>query len=327
MNSYNDDYKTKKNIDKDYNYGIGLLRIWMSFEVVLMHFWKGFEPDQLSFFEKFLYENEIYAVPVFMILALFYFEETAKIGYGKDLQIRIIRIGVPLWGWGIIYTVAVSVLSVIKGEKSVVNGSDFLWQIGLGTSEKINPTMYFMFDLMLISILAYVIGHIFERYWKTGWYIFFVIGLSLQFIPQIIQVFNKEFEIFVLGRIIEMLPFAGAGLIIRGSDALAYLRQNKKFYCVVFIALYFLSLVFPVFTPNTGFGYSGIGLTVQGTFLVLLFYLVPACRLSDGIKKIIRQIAERNLGVYCVHWGIGKMMSENGEGGVLFLPFLYGLLV
>lgn len=63
---------------KDFNIGLAFIRIWMSFEVVLCHFWKQGKPelgDPLWIFSRMAQM----AVPVFMLISFILTEKNRRL--------------------------------------------------------------------------------------------------------------------------------------------------------------------------------------------------------------------------------------------------------
>lgn len=82
--------------DKDYNYGLALLRIFMCFEVILCHFYSGGS--------KYLFLFDVlknYAVPVFMMMSFLLTEKMFLAQNVDSYKQRIYRLTVPLLGWGV----------------------------------------------------------------------------------------------------------------------------------------------------------------------------------------------------------------------------------
>ena len=94
---------------KEYNYGIGLLRIWMCFEVVLNHFrtWSGWpgviDKSSIKGIEYVLYFYGKIVVPFFMLSAFIFCDILELVQNDNKMQKRIYRLLVPHVFWTVIY--------------------------------------------------------------------------------------------------------------------------------------------------------------------------------------------------------------------------------
>lgn len=87
---------------KKMNWGLSILRIWMSIEVVLSHFWDvGNEKQYLVLFK----EARNWAVPCFVMISFFFSERLIHVGDKKKIYKRMYRLVFPQIVWTVIYSI------------------------------------------------------------------------------------------------------------------------------------------------------------------------------------------------------------------------------
>lgn len=83
-------------LKKEYNEGIALMRVFLTFAVILNHFWKVKDPG----FLRPLYLFRSCAVPVFMMLSFYLTERSISFPAKEKINKRISRLAWPFFAWG-----------------------------------------------------------------------------------------------------------------------------------------------------------------------------------------------------------------------------------
>ncbi len=296
--------------EKEYNYGLALLRIFMCFEVILCHFYSGES--------KFLFLFDVlknYAVPVFMMMS---FLLTEKMFLAKDndlLKRRIYRLAVPLIGWGVIYLLFYLGVQLVTGvnisqSKSI---ADYVRNAFTGHA------MWYQIDLIVLSLVFFLIFCVLEM--RTGIVlinVLFVISIYLQYSGINMAIFNTcgPYK-YILGRLFEMMPYA-----VIGFD-LAYFglyQKAEKFRTIAIVCslaggILILNIILPIGLlfrgPSNvpGFGYAGgIGI-IFSILIVAIAYLIPQRWFTESMKKCISFLSPYTLGIYCMHYLIGELLT------------------
>lgn len=281
--------------DKKHNYGISIIRVIMTFEVVLVHCVDFEKCKGIEF--KALEALSSQAVPVFMIMSFFFsykiFIKNSKFSLYKRIKMLII----PQVGWALLYFF---ILYIIDKRTTLC---DLAWQIITGHSPKINPTMWFQTSLIILTIFFY---HLFNAYKERKTSIIVVIifaclSLLFQYSEINYKIFcSLRYELcYPLGRTIEMIPYASIGILLARFDVLKSLvcKKNKQLYYL--IPAFFLFYYFEkrIYNPN-GFGYQGIRHIVSD---VILFISFGTLRINNKFSKIIIKVTKHTSGVYYAH--------------------------
>lgn len=308
-------------IIKERNLGIDFLKVWMSFEVVLCHYGHGSDEFVFRYFFSFFRSM---AVPVFMIVSFYLsarFLLSEKSQFYK-LAKRIQRIYLPLVAWALIYWVIYNCIA-LYGD---VNGlhlplKELLWQVVTGHCY--NTAMWFNAVLALLTVLLYLIC---KRWPKYSMVIVLIVSLLAVFVSysglnNVFMSLRSELN-FPLGRIAEMIPFAGFGLLLYKS------REDKKYlHLIIFVASVFLvkELCGVVYNGEViGYHYNGMKLFLCATLLVSLCVYMPLQKSPTCLKKTLAFLSRYSMGVYCIHMLVGTVI---GFLNVDTDPLYYSLLI
>ena len=85
-------------IPDNYNIGLAILRAYMCFGVVLLHFWK--EQSETPIIIRIFFSQRIYAVPVFMLSSFIITNKFFSHINVESVRKRLYRILYPHFVWG-----------------------------------------------------------------------------------------------------------------------------------------------------------------------------------------------------------------------------------
>jgi surface polysaccharide O-acyltransferase-like enzyme len=273
---------------------VSLLKMLMSFCVILAHCWKSKNYHSLFFFP--FKEMEVYAVPIFMIIA-FYYSEYLFVSRNRFLfSNRIIRLLVPHLGWALIYW-----LYYLLVYKTPV--TELFWQILTGHSTVLNPTMWFQVELILFTLLFFFLFYHLENTAAISVIIILsIISLVLQFSGINYSLFKdlRPELSYPIGRIAELFPFAAFGFFLRYFGIFDKLKNHKTTVLLICAPLLVLPYIFR-FPRTEGFGYAGMMVLYMPVMIFFFVCSLPLNKLPIGYKKIAVMISSYTLGIYCSH--------------------------
>ena len=299
--------------DQNYalNYGVALLKIWMSFQVVLAHFWHA-EDVKLLHLKPFATLGGL-PVTVFMFIAFIFSEKFIVERNSQKLHSRLFRLIVVHVSWTLIYFVFYLAGAVFAGKGTFAGQNaksiavSFLAQLFLGST--INPPMWFHIDLIILTLAFWLIFYKFPE--KTAFIllsccVIFAVaakytGLNFLAFGNIPYAFNK----YTLGRLCEMIPVAGSGLIFARFNLMEKLSRHRTAAMIVSVVLGIAvyAAKFPV--PAQGFMYQKIYVDIAAILMTIFFWLLPFDNISSTVKRLIAGISRLTLGVYCMHMLVG----------------------
>ena len=293
---------------QDKKVGLDLLRLVMSFCVVLIHYWSDqTRPLILQPIAKITG----YAVPVFMFMSFYL---TQKGYLRKDVNYikkRLWRLVWPQIGWSFVYCGIYMMLDLAFGTDKIHGISDLWWQLFTGHSPRINPAMWYQMVISLLTLIYFGIFYYFPI--KTGLIsivVLMILAVNIQYSELNFILFGDlRFELkYPLGRICEMIPYATAGFLT------SYFEVHKK--CkklqipVAVVTMIFTWILMNhefVFSPE-GFGYSGVQKVLIAFGMITLAVMLPFEKLPAGVSNMITLLSKYTLAVYCMHNLIGRFM-------------------
>lgn len=291
-----------------YNYGIGLLKIWMAFEVVLCHFLKQ-EKYTLVVFDKFI----MIAVPVFTLIT-FYLGTSKLLEQEKTfIKKKIMRLLVPYISWGIIYYIIYSFMSLLNYGELFPSFKQLIWQLSFGSSPVLCPHMWWIWDVIFITVVCFLIFKCFDSERAMVIMAFGgIVALIFQYSGLNYRLFGTlRYELrYTIGRIFELLPYASCGIILY-QFRMKY-TDKRTMHLVIALSIVCILGCFK-FVPFTnleyGFGYGGLLYLCIAIFLFFLFKNMYTTNWPKVIKKGIKWVQNYSLGIYCIHYGIGILYN------------------
>ena len=293
---------SKKTINYDkINYGISLLKMLLAFEVLLGHFanWKQYDPRLVWPFRELV----SLAVPCFVIISFYLTANSFKRRDDGKFALRLKKLLIPQIAWAFIYYIIYVLIDLFLHKDLHSGPMDLFWQLLTGHSRYLNASMWYQFDVIIITILFY---YIFKRLDDRKAYIT-LLGLMvfcyvLQFTEINRALFgNLEFELkYPLGRIAETIPFAVIGFTIKHFDVYEKIKKYRYIIMPACVVLFLMGFQIP-WTELDDFGFAGFAKPYLALCIVTFAYLVPFEYLSLKLKKIILKISDYSLGIYCIH--------------------------
>ena len=307
-------------------YGLSLLKVFMAFEVIVAHFLTS----SFSIFDKLAKKMCVYAVPVFMTLSFIFMSNYFFNRDEKKITGRIKRLFFFQFNWAIIYFLFYTIANLVR-ERDIISINELIIQIITGHSATLNPTMWFQFVLIVLTILFYAI----TKYIKNNHYIMISIALliTVSYIMQysgvngiLFKNLSYSFK-YPLGRVSECVPFACICLIIGNRDLLAKLSKiEKTITCLVAAVIAYFTKEFLQYS----FGYAGIKLACIATILIFVFYEFNKTLLCFG-KDLLDALTNYTERVYVLHRLMGFIyvyyVQRIGrvESNVIDCMFIYAI--
>ena len=214
-------------------------------------------------------------VPIFMIMSFYFYYNIIKTRDIFKIKQRFQRLLIPYIFWPIFVFILNNIL--FKFEFSLYNKklllNDLVIQLVFG--RKYHDPFYYLFILMILTILFTIISFLFKKSMIFIFQVLLIAAYIFQYSYWNLLIFkdNSHAIKLSLGIIVELLPFAVVGITLRYLDIITKLIKVKgltSFYIGVII---FLILKFEIFVRIEGFYYAGILLNIGGTFIFILFSL------------------------------------------------------
>ena len=284
------------------NLGIEILRTYMSFSIIIIHFLK--RKYNTNFFIRFMIRGLPFYVPTFFLLSFYFSYNIFTAKNIVKIRERFIRILIPY----IIWPIFIWIRDLIHEKKSFHFKLFKHLFIQLLIGFDFYAVFWFHFDLIIISIIFVIIIFSFNSHYF----------LILKITGLLFVIFNKEYEksfdVYKHNGSIKPLSrsfvFCLTGFFLSSTKILQRLL-NKKF--IIFL------LIFPVIYFNNTYEIikkfskrlKVIVVEIVIVCLFLIFSLIPLKSIKNNIiKKIIKQITNYTGGIYYIHYGVKKIFSD-----------------
>lgn len=311
------------------NVGLDLLRIWLSFEVVLDHYFIC-RPVPGTWWSVFLSHMCSVAVPCFMTMSFFLtYRRYAESDVGW-LKRRYVRLLTPYLFWAVVYfsvlwfgvtfsetfRMTYASLGAIRHYGTDIHPvfTDLIWQGLLGSSPRLAMQFWFYADLLMITGALFLLCRFVAVRCCTAMLVGCVaFGLTFQYSGLNYWLFGDlPFESkWTLGRLCAMLPYAAIGLMLGSAkDRIDGLSPRAR-WAVAGFALWMIVWVMkfdPLPRPQPGLSYQGLDLDILACAFLAVFYFLPFNRLPAAVSRGVLAVSRYAMGVYCVHLMLGWLL-------------------
>lgn len=309
------------------NVGLDLLRVWLSFEVVVDHFWhqKG-----LTGAWAFLSAMRSLAVPCFLLMSFYLTANRFATGDAAWLRKRFGRLCVPYFAWPLIYyalIVACSAFSPAFVDSTVgttelrhygfdlaVDGWDLVRQWVFGLDRRLVHQFWFHSNMIfwtagLFVLFRYAIRENVRTALLVGG---MMLCLVLQYSGLNVFLFDRfgfEFK-YSAGRLFATFPYAALALLIGFSRKRIEEASGatKALFAAVGLFLLFFVHYSDGFPRPAGLGYQGVSLVLMALGTVTFFYCLPFDRAPAILCGAIGWLSRFCMGIYCCHLAVGWVL-------------------
>lgn len=286
---------------KEYNIGIGILRVCLSFMVIMDHF---YNQEKYKKYAYFFY----YHIPTFFLLSFFYTFNTLTFYNINKIKSRFERIMIPYFSWCFIYWIFNLIYfymlktncrhSFIDFIRNLVNGHIF------------NNALWFQNILILMTITFLIVILLFKKIYMNILTLLAILAYILQYTGLNFKFFYKNFSMhyrLTFGRFLEGFPNAVSGFYISSKNFTAILKSNSKIAIINSLIILSFITKFDVFSNIKTFRYGGIRLNIASVCIFFVFYLFPfRIEKNKFLFNIIIQLTSYTGGIYFIHNLIGR---------------------
>lgn len=294
----NEELKTKKN-KRELNIGVAILRVLLSFMVVMDHLYKR---ENLKKYLYFLY----YHIPSFFLISFYFTYKTLTSFNDSKIKLRIERLLIPYFFWCTISWVINNIYFYILNKSCRHSLKDYF--INLTNGHIFDIVLWFQNILIITTLLFLLIIYIFKDNYLFILALLGILAYFLQYTETNYNIFNKLSIHYRLtfGRFAEAFPNALTGFILASLDILNKLKKYNKLTIFYSIIVLFMITKYNIFSDLKTFKYGGIRLNCASTCIFFIFTLINFKIKSNLITKIVLQLTNYTPGIYFTHYLIGK---------------------
>jgi len=294
-------YNFQSSQKKEYNIGIGILRVFLSFMVIIDHL---YDRKKYPAYIYFL----CYHIPTFFLLSFFYTSKTLKSFNINKIKMRLERIIIPYFSWYIIYWIFNNIYFYLFNINKSHSLKDFIYNLLNGRS--FNAALWFQIILILLTIIFLIIIFLFKNYYMN-------ILVTLGILSYILQYTGLNYEFFTnyfpyhykitYGRIAEGFPHAITGFYISSNNLMKLLKNNIRNTITNSIIILIFITKLKVFLDIDTFKYGGIRLNIGAICFLFIFFFFPSKKIkNEFLIKIIIKLTNYTGGIYFLHILIGR---------------------
>ena len=295
----------KNQLFKGKNYGISILKLILSFFVVIGHC--GIIKNKLMY--KIITGRRFH-VPTFMFIAFYFY---SKHIVSKDIQkikLRLFRLFIPYIIWPIVILIFNNALLFLKWKsqfKRILTIRDLILQLFLGC--KYHLVFWFQINIILLTFFFTILFFLLNKNIIFILIIIEIISYVLQY-SDFNYIFFHRFKYPLyqsFGCISEMLPISINGIIFSGIN----FKTSKTKIIIVFSLILYFFILYDIFLVPKGFLYPGIRLNIQAILLFYIFTLLFSFEIikNNKIKNFINFITNYTGGVYYLHIVVRDYLS------------------
>ena len=285
---------------KEINLGISILRVILSFMVVMDHL---YNTKKFSHYLYILY----YHIPTFFVISFYYTYKTLISFDIPKLKLRYQRLLIPYVSYSIIGWILNNIHFYIFKKDCSHSLKDFLHNLLNG--HIFNVALWFQINLIVITTLFIIVIFIFKNYHLSVLNIICILTYIFQYSGANYHFFRKYFTphyTLSLGRLSENFPNALIGFFLASTNIVE--KLNHKNGKTIFYSLIILIIItkYKLFHELLGYKYGGIRNNIAAICIFLIFLLLPCQKVNIKIKKVINQMTKYTGGIYLSHYLIGK---------------------
>lgn len=299
------------------NVGICLLRLLLSFCVIMCHF------TNVTGFWSYL---RFLAVPGFVFLSFYLTWDFEEGMLGNKVAKRLERLIFPMFFWGGVYYVIYKLI----GEQ--LQFKDLILQCFIGYGY--NGTFWYFTVQIILILLFLLIYKLPKKARKLVLALLLVLCFIVQYTGWNAWLASKMAGETIgmantWGRIAELFPYAVCGSFFAGK---INKLQNKTRNVLPFLLCGMVYVVYLIPWPQTrGYLYQGFG-PLFGTLFLCTGFIFMSVPLKKRIEKAVIFLSQHTMGVYCVHMLTGRCMQkmiafEMNDIVFCFLNFIISMLV
>ena len=290
--------KEKKEKPESINYGLSILKVILSFVVVTVHNFD--KKTSNNKYIIFITKNRLLHVPSFFIMSFYFMCKHLLSLDFKMLLKRLIRLLIPYIIWPIFFWKLNQYLNRNYKKKLPATIEDLKQQLLL--SNKYMYPLWFNFDLIVITILFYVIIFIFRKHSLFIFQLLLLLSYVIQYSKYNFNNFfqkNPYYNVRSIKSIHTSIPFAVAGYTLGYYKVLDIIKKHKiKTFILAYIT-YNIIADYNIFSNINTTYYEGIDLNIKSICFILIFSLFPSSLAKDNIiRKFLIFITNYTGGIY-----------------------------
>ena len=282
------------------NYGIAILRVLLSFMVVLDHFYNKKKKKKFTYL---LY----YHIPTFFFMSFYYTYYYFTTFNIHKIKIRFERLAIPYFFWSFIAFIKNNIYFFLFKRKSSHTFKIFVENL-LNGHILVVP-LWFQNILILTTLIISIIVFLFKNDYLLIFQFLMILSYKFQYSGDNYRFCKKHFSVhykLTYGRFFETFPDSLTGFFIGMFEIPNKLKLYKLRTIISCILIIIFISKYHYYDKFLGFKYGGIRKNIAAIFIFLFFFLTLNKLRNTKIKKILDIITNYTPGIYFIHTILGS---------------------
>lgn len=311
------------------NIGLELLRTFLCFKVVLLHYYTGNNKTIKNI------QNNHIQIPCFFFMSFYFLYPIVLKRNIIKMKLRLERLLIPY----IIYPISFWLINnliffIFKFNRfnKYLTLKELEIHLIVGKGIHGIGVLWFQFNLLIYTFIFFIISFILKKFYLVFFQIITLIsyliqysGLNYNFFSQ----YSKKIWMPV-GNLVETLPLAIVAFSLASINYFEKGSKNDRRKNIIFYTFYlYLIRNYNIFSYLNGYASPGIKPLINSFFLFFVFSNISLKDINPKIIFLIKQITRYTQGIYCLHIIIQiymkKYLDKNGSflGSILLYIFSY----
>ena len=304
------DNNVKENINKKkYNYGIAILKAYLSFLVIIIHTF-NIKSTKNKLILKIV-SNRIPKVPSFFIISFYFICNNLLTLKFKLLLKRLKRLLIPYIIWPIIIWIVNKILKNKYDDKNLYTFEILKLQLLYG--HMYMTQFWFLWNLIIVTIIYYLIIFTFRKNSLFIFHLLLLISYQLQYSGYSYNNFFINFPYYnkyTISRFFGMLPLSVTGYTLGIFKIINIIEHNKIKALIFSIIIYRMINNYKIFAAQQENNYYGLHLNISAICIIFIFSLFPSDKIQNHfIKKLIIFLTKYSGGIFYLHLSISQLLS------------------
>lgn len=291
--------------------GIEILRMFLCFRIVLLHYYSSKNIYILK-----LKRNQ-YQVSCFFFISFYFLYPIISQVNAKKLLLRLERLLIPY----IIYPILVwfiNNLMFLLFKYNRFNRLLTLYELKIhlivGKGIFGIGILWFHFNLIILTLLFFISSFFLKKHFLSFFRIIAYFSYIFQYSGKNYNFF-KQFKINIfmsVGNLLETLPLAIFSFFLASNNFICFVLKKSKIYIIFSCFLLYLIFNFNVFSNLKGYSSPGIKQLIISFLMFTNFFIISIENKNIQLNVIlffIRQITRYTQGIYCLHFLIQYYMK------------------
>lgn len=259
----------KMNIKKAKNYGIAILRVLLSFMVVLDHFYSK---------RKYLLNILYYHIPTFFLLS-FYFTYSSFVKFNiSKVKLRFERLLIPYFCWHLFAFIRNNIYYYLFKYKCYHTLNDLIDSLMHGRSFIV--VLWFQNILILTTLVIAIVVFSFKSNYLLILSLLMILSYIFQYSGLNYTFFRKHFTYpyyNTYGRFFNTLPHSISGFLIAEFDLTIKFKIRRNLTIIINLFILIIISVYKFDNNPIVSKYGGIRLNIASICIFLIFFYIFHC--------------------------------------------------